>query len=362
MKRVKSILSLLFPCAAMLVLILDSKIALHGAQKGLELCVQTVIPSLFPFFVISILLTGSLSGRQIGILQPICRFCKMPNGSENLLLVGLLGGYPVGAKCIYEAWQQGQITKANAKRYLGFCNNAGPAFIFGMCGSLFSKPWIGWVLWGIHIFSALLTGHILPENKTVSTGTGIPEHITLVQAMGKAISAILSVCGWVILFRVVLAFCQRWFIWLLPATLRIVIEGALELTNGCNSLVSVETEGLRFILCAGFLGLGGLCVALQTVSVVGELGAGMYFLGKLMQCAFSCCFASLFASLIYGICSPVLPSLFSILLIFPVVAKKTVAFPKRLVYNVEKKRKGEITCYSVRRLQNPAAIVHAEPR
>lgn len=362
LRRVKSILSLLFPCAAMLVLILDSKIALQGAQMGLELCIQTVIPSLFPFFVISVLLTGTLSGRQIAIFKPICRFCKMPFGAENLLLVGLLGGYPVGAKCIYEAWKQGQITAADAKRYLGFCNNAGPAFIFGMCGSLFSKSWIGWILWGIHVLSALLVGRVLPENRSVPMGTSIPDQTTLVQAMGKAITAILSVCGWVVLFRVILAFCQRWFMWLLPAHWRSVLDGILELTNGCNGLTAVESEGVRFVLCAAFLGFGGLCVALQTASVVGELGMGMYFPGKVMQCAFSCCLAGLFASLVYRICSPVLPGICSVFLLFLTVTKKTVAFPKGLVYNVEKKRKGEFTCYSGRKLRSPAATVPVAQR
>ena len=362
MKQVKSILSLIFPCAAMLILILDSRIALQGAQQGLELCMQTVIPSLFPFFVVSILLTGTLSGRQIGLLRPICRFCRLRSGSANLLLIGILGGYPVGAKCIYEAWKQGQITRTEAQRCLGFCNNAGPAFIFGMCGSLFSNPWMGWILCGIHIISALLVGHILPENRTVSTGTCVPQHITLVQAVGKAITAILSVCGWVVLFRVILAFCQRWFMWLLPTLWCSVWMGILELANGCINLAAVASEGVRLILCAAYLGFGGLCVALQTASVVGELGTGMYFPGKVLQCSFGCCLASLFASLMYGTCSPFLPAICSVFLLFLAVTKKTVAFPIGLVYNVEKKRKGEFTCYSGRKSQSPAAIVPAEQR
>ena len=55
-------ISIVLPCAAMLALILDSKTALLGAQSGLDLCVRTVIPSLFPFFVISILLTAPFGG------------------------------------------------------------------------------------------------------------------------------------------------------------------------------------------------------------------------------------------------------------------------------------------------------------
>ena len=320
MRRAKSVLSVLFPCAAMLVLILDSKTALLGAQEGLELCIKTVIPALFPFFVISIFLTGSLGGHNVPFFQSICRFCKMPVGAENLLVVGLLGGYPTGAKCIYEAWRKGQISKEDACRCLGFCNNAGPAFIFGMCSALFSMSWVSWVLWAIHILSALLVGHILPQNNPARVTTANTGLTTLSDAMGKAITAILSVCGWVILFRVILAFCQRWFLWLLPGYARSIFEGLLELTNGCNGLTAIESEGHRFILCSAYLALGGLCVALQTASMVGELRIGMYLYGKILQCTISCCLAGLFASFYYDcLCSPILPATFLLIL---VVTKK----------------------------------------
>lgn len=362
MKQAKGFLTVVFPCFAMLMLILDSKTSLLGAQQGLDICVRTVIPSLFPFFVISILVTGAISNYPIPVLRPILRFCKMPLGSEGLLIVGFLGGYPIGAKCVYDSWKRGQISKKDAIRCLGFCSNAGPAFIFGMCGVLFSKTWIIWVLWGIHILSALLVGNLLPANKESTMRTIQSEPISISEAMKKAISAILSVCGWVILFRVLITFCQHWFLWLLPANWRIAFEGVLELANGCSSLLSAESEGVRFVLCAVFLGLGGLCVGLQTVSVVGELGTGMYFPGKALQGLISCCLAALFASFQYHLCSPVLPIIATLILILLMALKKTVDFPKRLVYNVEKNWKGDFLCYSERKLQNPAAIAPVEQK
>ena len=85
------------------LLILDSKTALAGAQSGVELCIRTVIPSLFPFFLFSILLTTSLMGRRIRILRPLCRLCRIPEGAESILIAGCLGGYPVGAQCVSQA-------------------------------------------------------------------------------------------------------------------------------------------------------------------------------------------------------------------------------------------------------------------
>ena len=76
--------------AAILILIFDSKTALLGAREGLTLCSYTVIPSLFPFLVLSILLTDALSGSSLRLFKPIGKLCKMPEGSESLILIGLL--------------------------------------------------------------------------------------------------------------------------------------------------------------------------------------------------------------------------------------------------------------------------------
>ena len=90
-------------CIGLLVLILDAKTALQGARQGVELCLKTVIPSLFPFFVLSILLTSSLLGSRIPLLRPLGRLCGVPKGAESLLIPAFLGGYPVGAQSVPEA-------------------------------------------------------------------------------------------------------------------------------------------------------------------------------------------------------------------------------------------------------------------
>ena len=69
----------------MLILILDSKTALEGARAGLDLCIRTVIPSLFPFFVLSMVFTGALMGTSLRWLRPVGALCGMPGGAEPLL-------------------------------------------------------------------------------------------------------------------------------------------------------------------------------------------------------------------------------------------------------------------------------------
>lgn len=275
-----------------LIMIFDAQTALYGARDGISLCINCVIPSLFPFFVLSALINSSFFGRDIRLLKPIGKACRTPKGAESILLLGLLGGYPIGAKSIDEAYRNGEINHKDAKRMLGFCNNAGPAFIFGVVGTLFESKAVPWCLWGIQILSAVVVGYLLPNKQSDISSLQKTQELSLVKALENSLKSICTVCGWVVIFRVIIIFCQRWFLWLLPQWLQAGFIGMLELTNGCYALLDIESNSLRFVLCAGMLGFGGCCVAMQTASVTSGVGFGYYFPGKLLQTALCIIFAS----------------------------------------------------------------------
>jgi hypothetical protein len=276
---------------AMLVLILDAKTALNGAYQGVHLCLYTVIPSLFPFFVVSILLTGCLTGLAIPILAPLERLCRLPGGSASILLTGLLGGYPIGAQATAQAYYQGSIAKEDAQRMLAFSSNAGPAFLFGLIGQQFTHPWMPWVLWLVHILSAITVGALLPGKHASASALPQKDAPDITEAVSKSIRVMAGVCGWIVVMRTVAAFLERWFFFLLPPALQVVVTGLLELTNGCVALPAIENEGMRAILCSGLLAFGGICVSLQTAAVTRGLSMRLYFPGKILQTSISLIFA-----------------------------------------------------------------------
>lgn len=270
----------------MMILILDSKTVLNGASQAIELCVKTIIPSLFPFFILSILLTNSLSSAQIPFLRPLSKLFQIPAGADSLLICSFLGGYPVGAQCISTLYKKGAISKADANRLLAFCSNAGPAFIFGMVSFLFPERWIPWLLWFIHVISAFLVSGFFPGDHEICSPTE-ERAFSFSDAMWSALKAMGQVCGWVILFRIIITFLSRWILWIFPTHVQVMITGLLELTNGCVELRAIGDVSLRFIICSAMLALGGLCVAMQTASVTAGLNLRTYFLGKLLQTIFS---------------------------------------------------------------------------
>ena len=287
MKKFLKISPLIYSALVLLILITDGKTAASGAAEGVKLCIGSVIPSLFPFITFSYILNSALSNISVKKTSPVFRYFGIPKGCESLLFLGLLGGYPVGAQAVNDAYKAKRITKPQGHRLMAFCNNAGPAFIFGVGSCLFYQKWLLWSLWGVHIASALTIALLLPKRKEEAVILPKLSVITLPKALKKAIVTIASVCGWVVLFRTLLALMESYIYPYISDSLRLSLSGGLELTNGFFCLLNGQDIGLRFVFASCFLGFGGVCVLLQTASVTTDLGLGLYFPGKIAQCAIS---------------------------------------------------------------------------
>lgn len=297
MKRRMKKASAILAVGVMFLLILDTQTATAGAAEGIELCIKVLIPSLFPFFIVTTYLNASLTGLRIPGLRTIGKFLNFPTGSESVLLLGLLGGYPVGAQLIADAYAEGKISKRNAQILLGYCSNAGPAFIFGVTSTLFHSLRVSFILWGILILSALITGVILPKPEETSALYQKESNISVVAALKKSIITCASVCGWVVTFKIIMAYLVR----LTGNNARMIyLAGLLELSNGCLLLTQIVNNATRFILCSAFLSFGGICVLMQTASVTDSLGLGLYIPGKLIQTSVSVLAASLLSFVLFS--------------------------------------------------------------
>lgn len=329
----KSFIFAIGSALGMLLLILDAKTALVGASEGIELCLRTVIPSLFPFFFLSGIINGYIAGRSGKLLRPLGKLCGIPANGEYLLLIGFTGGYPVGAQCIHNAYRSGVLTKQDAQRMLGFCNNAGPAFIFGMMSQVYPTLACVWVLWAINILCALIVGIFLPGKSNKHCNAMNTASLSSAVILQNAIKAMASVCGWVILFRVFISILNRWIFLLLPKEICVALTGLLELSNGCVELTAIEDLSLRYTMGALMLSFGGLCVGLQTIAVCPELSCKSYFTGKIMQSLLSIPLSILAASFLFpgnvsafhGIMISILITAFAVFCIFSKIHWKSNA-------------------------------------
>lgn len=289
MKRILPILcALLFA----LLLLLHPDTAADAVESGVMLCVQTVIPSLFPFFaVMSFLLQLGLDGMLNFAFAPLMRpLFHLRGACAAPLLAGLLGGYPTGAKTAAELYGQGVLTRDEAELLLGFCNNCGPGFLVSFAGAtILGSTGAGLALLAIHVASALLTGVILCRLPRAAAPQPLPctapmPSPSLPQAftasVSSALTSTLGICAYVVLFRTIAA--------LLPA-LPAAVLGGVELVSGMAALTK---SNAGFVMAAAFAAWGGLSVHCQTLSVTGELSLKYHTLGKVLQTALSAALAA----------------------------------------------------------------------
>lgn len=113
-----------------------SKTNLIATKSGLLLWANAVVPSLLPFLIATELLSHTNIITYIGkflnkIMRPIF---NLPGHSAYAFIMGILSGYPVGAKIVTNLRKNNYCTKAEAERMIAFTNNSGPLFIIGTVG------------------------------------------------------------------------------------------------------------------------------------------------------------------------------------------------------------------------------------
>ena len=317
-------------CLAMLLLLLDGQTAQAGVRQGLELCVKSVLPALLPFFLLSKILTRTLWGKSPAILRLIGALFHMPKGGESLLVPALLGGFPAGAAAVGEAWRSGGLEKDTAEHLLGWCGNVGPAFLFGIAAGMLPGRWSGWYLWGLLLLGALAAAWIIPGKISVAIPRSTEDDMDIT---GQTVLTMGKICVTVVLFRVITRYMDVYLS--LDGIPKVLLEGILELTNGCCDLSLVPIR-YRMTVAGILISFGGVCVLFQTRAVTQGLCLKWYFIGKGIQ-ALVCLLGTGFPQMLFFLIA---------LLSF---AKIWVAFFKKPLYNKEKLRFRRKLCFSERK-------------
>lgn len=267
MKLVKRFVRLfLFFLWAILLLSFPQQVG-NGIRLGLTSCGSVLIPSLFPFMVLSNLAVYSRIGKDLArFLEPISRkWFRLPSRCAVALFMGMIGGYPVGAQIVSEMLDRGEINRNTAERLLCLCVNAGPSFLIAAVGSsMLGNLKSGVLLLSAQVCSVLILGCVLGRIDPVDDRSSV-SHISntyplgdaLVMSVSKAITGMLSLCGYVLLFSMVLSLTEQ-----LPFDL-FYLTSLFEVTSGCLAAVNRHAS-LPFL---GFLtSFGGFSVHFQVFS------------------------------------------------------------------------------------------------
>ena len=313
MKKIKSafgdvVITLALILMSAALLIFPSRVT-ESAKSAVDTCLYVVIPSLFAFLVVSALASrvgvteklGRLAAPIMGPLFHLEGTCAVP------LVLGLTGGYPVGTKAAAEMYKNGLCSKESAQRLLGFCNNSGPAFVFGILGaSVLGSVKAGAVIYLIHVLTSIFIGILLGvfyRGVPTSPPSGrrekrAPLSSAFIYSVTSSFSSVINVSAFVIFFSVLLTVLEsagiisaavRFLSGALPIQPEIansVIRGMAEMTNG---VVSINTAGVSpaVLAAAGsfIIGFGGLSVFCQIKNEAAAAGLSVRYvlIGKVLH-------------------------------------------------------------------------------
>lgn len=320
-KNLISIITILF----IIMLIIYSKSNIIAVKQGLELWVNNVVPSLFPFFIATEILVNTNIISVLGKIleKPFSKIFNAPGEGAFALVMGMICGYPSGAKIVTDLKSKGLLTLEEAERLVAFTNNSGPLFILGTVGiSLLGNSHIGVILLISHFISCIIVGIVFRNWKSIAKGT---EHLAIYEngeplgiynkneklelsqasknfgeilssAIRNSISTILNIGGFIVLFSVIISILNSsgffkitglmFEIMKIPFPLgNSVISGFIELTNGLKAMSLLQITKMNICLISFLIGFGGLSVLFQVYSIIvkEKISIKPYFYGKLLQ-------------------------------------------------------------------------------
>lgn len=338
----------------------------EAVGESLGLVSRVLIPSLFPAMVISSLFIASGAAFRLGKrAEKLMRLLfDLPGEAASPLLLGLIGGYPIGAKSTLSLYASGGLTSDEAERLLFFSNNAGPAFLLLSVGLTLYSSWeVGFLLFFSHLLAAFtlaFLSRLIPhprshEKRNVPSAPSPSFSAAFTSSVASSALSLLNLAAFVVFFSAVICVLRE--CGLLPRAAMILsrlsglsretakglLSGLIEMTGGLTR-ISALNSGLseKLILSSFLLGWAGLSVHFQALSFQGEkpVSFRFYFIGKFLHGLLSAFYTFLFtrlfpvsvpAAVIFPLSFPSFPSpgtflLFSLLcslvFIFPLFSEK----------------------------------------
>ncbi len=263
-----------------------SKSCSDGVIAGINLCVTTLVPSLFIFMVIAQYVSGNqvITFASKPFERIVTKALRLPKESISVLMLSLIGGYPIGARCIATLYENGELSHDQAKKISLIAVSSGPGFLINFVGStLLQNKKAGVILLISQIIAffvtAILVGRFVKANDESVVIREQPKSANIVTSVENGCKACINMCALVIAFTAIVYLCDE--IFKDYPLLTLVLSATLEVTTACTRLA----EKFPLYSLSAVIGFGGLSVHAQVFSALKNIGINKYlfFLFRIIQ-------------------------------------------------------------------------------
>ena len=245
----------------------------QATRQAMESCLFVLVPTLFPCMVLCLCLLRYVDAPP-KFLKKLWRYLGLPDGSFYPFWLGLLGGYPTGARLLADMKSKNRISKAQARAALGFCVNPSISFVLGFWDSL------GWVFYLCLFMCDLMLGMVLCRAEEESFALkNLPHFGTILsESIFSATQSMLAVLGSTVFFsavRACLGAHPRLYGMDITSELlelgaggekQMLLAAMLTAFGGLSVFMQVRVlcdfAGVGFLLCAGIKGAGVMLLML----------------------------------------------------------------------------------------------------
>ena len=267
-------------------------------KEGMRLAVGCVIPSSFPFMIISDMYVhyGRPENlRHVGAL--FYRVFGIPPSGVGAFICGNVCGFPLGAKMCSDAYAAGALKREDAQRLIPLCNNPSCAFVIGGVGvGMYSDVRIGFMLL-ISVYAATAICGIITRrsvSKSCNYGDNQKQKYDFVESVKRAGINSVSIISFICLFSVVCGILKKR---IKNALVLYPVYAFLEVTNAVKGLsdAGAFSPVFRLSVSAFALGFGGVCVGVQSSCFTSSVGLKMkgYYPIKILEGILAGCLFSL---------------------------------------------------------------------
>ena len=285
----------LAPVLAAVLFLACAHVLSDAARNALSLCARVLIPSLFPYMVISSMIVSLGAAETLG--RPLAtltrRFLRLPGAAAGAMLLGALCGFPIGAKAACELFRRGTLSREQAERLIAAANNTGPAFLIEIVGiRLWHSASLGMLLYTLQLFLAFLIAAaaarrapIPPKESNGAAAAPAPSLFSsFADAIEESASATLGICGMIVFFACLLSLAERLLTAFSLETLLPAAAAVLEFSAGTGA--AAVLGGRAGLFLTGFaVGFSGLSVFAQSMRFTAPLKLSLHtaFFSKLLQ-------------------------------------------------------------------------------
>lgn len=292
MKKYSQFIIVLFTFIFFILIILNKNIVSNTIISSFYIWFNTLVPSMFPMFIISNILINYEFTKYIPktIINNISKIFNISENGTLILLLSLISGFPTNAFSIKEAYNKKMLSKEECEHLLYFCHFSNPLFILNTVGIFYLKNNnYGYIILLSHITANVVIGIILRNKNTIKnnyTKHNIKSQnfsYILSESIKKSISTLLIISGTVCLFLILSTLICH--IFNLNNYLEVLVKGILEMTMAIYTLSKLNiSDILKVIITTCIISFGGLSVHMQVISCLDEsINYKNYFIGRIYQ-------------------------------------------------------------------------------